>query len=75
MKSRLVMLILVISSMLPLQAFAGKSYYFTVTGTAGGRSTATWGPFASLSECQEALAKMSERNLRKDQSVSSCFAK
>lgn len=74
MKNRLVLLILVVASILPLPAFAA-SYYYVVTGTAGGRSTATFGPFPSLGACQEALAKMLGRGLRKDQDASSCYAK
>jgi len=72
MKNRL--LILVLASILPIPASAA-SYYYVVTGSAGGRSTATFGPFISLGECQEALAKMLGRGLRKDQNASSCYAK
>jgi hypothetical protein len=74
MRRKLVLLVLVAASVLPIPALAA-SYYYDVTGTAGGRSTATFGPFPSLSDCQEALAKMVGRGLRKDQSASSCYAK
>ncbi len=74
MKSGLALLVFVAASILPIPALAA-SYYYDVTGTVGGRSIATFGPFPSLSECQEALAKMVGRGLRKDQSTSSCYAK
>jgi hypothetical protein len=74
MKSRLALLVFVAASILPVPALAA-SYYYDVTGTAGGRSTATFGPFPSLSECQEALAKMVGRGLRKDQNATTCYAK
>jgi hypothetical protein len=72
MKRILFFLTIVAALMLPLQAFAGKSYYYTVTSSTG---TATWGPFPSLGACQEALAKMLGKGLRKDESASSCFGK
>ncbi len=74
MKCRLALLAFVVASILPIPALAA-SYYYDVTGTAGGRSIATFGPFPSLSECQDALAKMVGRGLRKDQSASNCYAK
>jgi hypothetical protein len=55
MKNRLVLLVILAASMLSLPALAAKSYYYVVTSTTG---TATFGPFQSLGECQEALAKM-----------------
>ncbi|TCV86654.1 hypothetical protein EDC63_10615 [Sulfurirhabdus autotrophica] len=72
MKNKLFWLAIVAVSMLPLQAFAVNSYYYVVMSSTG---TATWGPFPSLGECQEALAKMQGKGLRKDASASSCFAK
>ncbi len=74
MKNRLALLVFVAASILPIPALAA-SYYYDVTGTAGGRSKATFGPFPSLSECQEALAKMVGRGLRNDQNATSCYAK
>ncbi len=63
-----------IALIVPMPAFAAD-YYFTVTGTAGGRSTAIWGPFASLSACQEAQAKALGRNRRSDVTISGCYSK
>jgi hypothetical protein len=74
MKNKLVLLLLIAASGLPIPALAA-SYYYDVTGTAGGRSTATFGPFPSLSDCNQALAKMVGRGLRKDQSATSCYSK
>lgn len=73
MFKRLIVTLLATAIIFPMPAFAAN-YYFTVTGTDGGRSTATWGPFASLSACQEAQAKAFGR-ARSDQAVSGCYSK
>lgn len=70
MKIRLVLLAVLAVSMLSLPALAAKSYYYVVTSTTG---TATFGPFPSLGECQEALAKM-QGKLPKMQ-TNGCFLK
>ena len=54
MKNVFVLLGLVVISMIPLQSHAAGGYYYTVLKQGGG----TFGPFQSLSDCQEALAKM-----------------
>lgn len=63
-----------IALIIPMPAFAAN-YHFTVTGTAGGRTTATHGPFASLSACQEAQAKAVGSNRRSDVTISGCYSK
>ena len=73
MKNMLVLSALVLASILPLPAFAA-SYYWSVTGTAGGRSTALHGPFATLGACQESLAKATGMNRRVDVTFTGCYA-
>jgi hypothetical protein len=57
----------------PMSALAAN-YYFTITGTAGGRQTAIHGPFARLIDCQEAQAKVLGR-ATKDSTVSGCYTR
>jgi len=72
MIKRFFVIALTMALIIPVSSFAA-GYYFTVKGTTGGRSTAIFGPFASLSDCQEAQAKALGR-ARGDQSISSCYA-
>ena len=58
MKNSLVILAIVATSMLPLQAFADKGYYFKSSSPRDTHSYLTHGPFPTLAACQDALAKM-----------------
>ena len=69
MKSALVLLGLVATSMLPLQSLAAEGYYYTVLRQGGG----TFGPFQSLSDCQESLAKLQGKF--PDMRTTGCFRK
>lgn len=69
MKNVLVLLGFVAVSVFPLQSLAAEGYYYTVLKQGGG----TFGPFQSLSDCQEALAKMQGKF--PDMRTTGCFRK
>ena len=74
MKNKSILAAVIAISFFPLAAFAA-SYYWTSSGTSGGRSSSTAGPFPTLSQCQESLAKAMGNNIRKDVTFTGCVAK